>query len=115
MSKNQTIGIKSTWGKAVLLVYPYLLAYYPVFALRNHNIIYVDLSTILRSLIIVTAGTTVIAVITYLFVRDLRKFGIIVSVIITMFFSYGHLYIQIEDSIGNPIQHRYLLGAEMLI
>jgi hypothetical protein len=115
MSKNQTIGIKSTWGKAVLLVYPYLLAYYPVFALRNHNIIYVDLSTILRSLILVTAGTTVIAVITYLFVRNLVKFGIIVSVIIMMFFSYGHLYIQIEDSIGNPIQHRYLLGVEILI
>jgi hypothetical protein len=115
MSNNQTNGIKSAWEKTILLVYPYLLAYYPVFALRNHNIIYVDLSTILRSLIIVTAGTTVIGVITYLFVRNLRKFGIIVSVIITLFFSYGHLYIQIEDSIGNPIQHRYLLGAEILV
>jgi len=42
--------------KAFLGIYPFLLGYYPVFALRNHNIIYVDLPSILRTLLLVTAG-----------------------------------------------------------
>ena len=115
MSTNQTVGIKSLGRKAVLLVYPFLLAYCPIFALRNHNIAYVDLATILRTLILLTAGTAVIGAITYLFVRNLEKSSIIVSLIVILFLSYGHLYNLIGDKSGNPIRHRYLVGAEFLI
>jgi len=115
MSNNQPAGNKPRWQKLILLIYPFLLAYYPVFALRNHNIIYVDLSTILRTLILVTVATAVIWAITYLFIRDLEKSSIIVSLIILFFLTYGHFYIQLEDILGNPIRHLYLAGAGFLI
>ena len=115
MSNNQTAAIKSFWQKVILLIYPFLLAYYPIFALRNHNIIYVDLSTILRTLILVTAATTLIGAIIYLFIRNLEKSSIIVSLIVLLFLTYGHIYIQLGDIFDNPIRHRYLVGAGLLI
>lgn len=115
MSNNQSVGKKSLWYNAVLLIYPFLLAYYPILALRNHNIVYVDLPTILRTLLLVTAGTAVIAAVTYLLVRNLEKSSIIVSLIVILFLSYGHIYNQLENSVGSPIRHRYLAGAGTLI
>ena len=115
MSNNHTVVKNPRWQKLILLIYPFLLAYYPVIALRNHNIIYVDLATILRTLILVTAATMVIGAIIYLFTRDLGKSGIIVSIIILFFLTYGHLYIQLEDVFGKPIRHLYLAGAGFLI
>jgi hypothetical protein len=87
---DESAGKKIFWQKAILLVYPFLLAYYPVLALRNHNIVYVDFSTILRTLIVVTAGTAIITLITFLLVRNLEKSSIIVSVVILLLLSYGH-------------------------
>ncbi len=115
MSNNQTAAKKPPWQKLILLIYPFLLAYYPVFALRNHNISYVDLFTILRTLILVTTATMVIGAIIYLLTRDLDKTSIIVSIIILLFLTYGHLYILLEDIFGNPIRHLYLAGAGFLI
>lgn len=45
------------WRRAIWLVTPFLLAYYPVLALRYHNIDYVNFATILRTLLLATAGT----------------------------------------------------------
>jgi len=115
MSDNPTGSVKSFWYKVLLSVYPFLLAYYPVFALRNHNIVYVDLSTILRTLILVTIGTALIVVITYLLVRDLEKSSIIAALIAILFLSYGHLYILLGEALGSPVHHRFLAGAEGLL
>jgi len=115
MSNNHTVVHRSRWQRLILLIYPFLLAYYPVFALRNHNIIYVDLATILRTLLLVTAATLVISAIIYLITRDLEKSSVIVSLIILFFLTYGHLYIQLEDIFGKPPRHLYLAGAGTLI
>ena len=115
MSNNQSVGKKSFSYNAVLLIYPFLLAYYPIFALRNHNIIYVDISTVLRTLILVTAGTIVIGAVTFLFLRNTEKSSIITSLIIILFLSYGQIYNQLENSTGSPIRHGYLVGANLLV
>ena len=115
MSTNQSVGKKSFLYTAVLLIYPFLLAYYPIFALRNHNIIYVDISTILRSLLLATAGTAILGVVTYLFVRNLEKSSIIVSLIVILFLSYGHIYNQLEIQAGGAVRHRYLVGIGFLV
>lgn len=106
------LGIKH---KVILLVYPFLLAYYPIFALRNHNIEYVDLATVLRSVLLATAGTIILATITYLLVGNLEKSSLIVSAVVILFFSYGHLYALYEQTFGSPIRHRYLAGAQLLV
>jgi hypothetical protein len=115
MSDHPTVVVKSFWYKVLLLVYPFLLAYYPVFALRNHNIVYVDLATILRTLILVTIGTALIAIIAYLLLRNLEKSSIIAALIAILFLSYGHLYILLSDALGSPVHHSYLAGAEGLL
>jgi len=115
MSNNQSAGEKSFLYNAVLLIYPFLLAYYPIFALRNHNIIYVDISAILRSLILVTAGTMIIGAVAFSFLRDTERSSIITSLIILWFLSYGHVYNQLEITAGSPIRHRYLIGASLLL
>lgn len=106
------LGIRQ---KVILLVYPFLLAYYPILALRNHNIEYVDLATVLRSLLLATAGTAIMAVLAYLLVRNLEKSSLIVSLVVMLFFAYGHLYAQYENTFGSPIRHRYLAGAQLLV
>ncbi len=115
MSNNHTVVKNPRWQAIILLIYPFLLAFYPIFALRNHNIIYVDLFTILRTLILVTAATLVIGVILYSFTRDLAKSTIIVSLVIIFFLSYGHFYILLEASFGSPVRHLYLAGTGILV
>ena len=115
MTWRALTGKKSFWEKIVLLVYPYLLAYYPIFALRNYNIDYVDLASILRALILVTCGTLLIQAITLLSLRSLEKSSIIVSLIVISFLSYGHIYNLLEKVFGVPVHHRYLAGAEILL
>ncbi len=115
MSNNQSVGKKLFSYNTVLLIYPFLLAYYPIFALRNHNISYVDFSSILRSLILVTAGTVVIYAVTFFFIRNKEKSSIITSSIVILFLSYGQIYNQLENSAVIPIRHRYLLGASSLV
>jgi hypothetical protein len=111
MSKLPTFVQQLNWRKVALLFYPYLLAYYPIFALRNYNIIYVDFATILRSLILVTAGTALVWALTYPLIRNLEKSSVIVSLIVAFFLSYGHLYILLSDKIGELMHHRYLVVA----
>ena len=115
MSDVQAGTTNSGFRKAFLWIYPFLLGYYPVFALRNHNIIYVDLPSILRTLLLVTAGTTVVWLIAYLFIRHLEKASIIVSLVVLSFLSYGHLYSWLEDVLGTAIRHRYLVGLILLV
>ncbi len=115
MSNDQAASKPSLWHRASQLIYPFLLVYYPILALRAHNIVYVNLPSILRSLLLVTAGTAILIAITHLFVRNLAKTSIIVSLIGMFFLSYGHLYIKIEETLGSPVRHRYLVAASFLI
>ncbi len=102
---------QKTW----LLIYPFLLGWYPVLALRNHNIDYVDLATIIRTLVIVTAGIASVSLISGLAIRNLEKQSVITGVIGILSLSYGHVYIQLGEILGHPIQHRYLAGMYILI
>ncbi|MGW8249954.1 MAG: sulfatase-like hydrolase/transferase, partial [Anaerolineales bacterium] len=115
MSSNPTVEKRPFWYSAILLVYPFSIAYYPIFALRNHNIEYVDFSAILRSLILATAGTLLIGVVAFLISRSLEKSSVIASTFVILFLSYGQIYNQLEAFTGSVIRHRYLLGAELLV
>ena len=101
--------------RALLFLYPFLLAYYPILALRNHNILYVDLATILRSLLLATAGTAALLALTTLLVRSPEKASAITAVTVALFLSYGHLYTQLEQALGEPVRHRYLAAGELAV
>lgn len=114
MSNRTPPEKKSFWKKIIFLIYPYLLAFYPILALRNHNIDYVDFASILRALILVAAGTLLLQLTTLILMHSLEKSSLLVSLVVILFLSYGHLYNQFEATFGFPIQHRYLAGTEIL-
>jgi hypothetical protein len=97
-------------SKILHRIYPFLIAIYPVLALRNFNISYVDLPSIVRTLVIVISVTAVLWLINHTILRDGKTAGIITSLAVMIVLSYGHIYIQIEQLLGQPIRHLALSG-----
>jgi hypothetical protein len=95
--------------KILYIVYPFFIACFPILALRNHNIVYVDLASIVRTLLIVILLTAVIWVVFFLIFRNWAKAGIASGLAMLMILSYGQLHIQSAELLGNPIRHTYLL------
>jgi sulfatase-like protein len=96
--------------KILSYFYPFLIAIYPVLALMNFNSAYVDLASILRSLLIVVVITALVWLVTYVIFRKLQLSGIVTSLVMIIILAYGHVYIQIEKGFGHPIRHTVLAG-----
>lgn len=97
--------------KTLALIYPFLIAIYPVLALRNFNVAYVDLRAILRSLIILLGLTLVIWLIVHAIFRNIKISGILTSLALIITLSYGHIHIQSEKVLGEPIRHLVLASS----
>ncbi len=98
--------------KLIFALYPFLIACYPILALRNHNIIYVDLASIVRTLLLAILLTAVIwSLLHLLLFHDWTRSGIAASLAMVLVFSYGHLHIQSARVFGEPIRHAYLSTA----
>jgi hypothetical protein len=95
--------------KLIFVLYPFLVACYPILALRNHNIIYVDLASIIRTLLIAILLTAIIWFLLHILFRDWTKSGIATSLAMIVIFSYGHIHIQSASVFGEPIRHTYLV------
>ena len=67
--------------KILSYIYPFLIAVYPVLALKNFNSAYVDLASILRSLVIVLLITLIVWLVTYGIFRKQQLSGIITSLV----------------------------------
>lgn len=105
----------STIKKTLSNIYPFLLAGYPILALRSQNLIYVNFTSIVRSLLLSFLITAVLFLFLKLITRDWDKAGLITTLIITLLFSYGHLYTQFEESFNGLIRHRHLVIIYFLI
>ncbi len=89
-------------------LYPFLFAVYPIMALRNINITYVSLASVVRPVLLSLLVTGILWGILRLVVKNQNKAGIITTLIVVSFFSYGHLHITSEKIFGTLIRHRYL-------
>lgn len=96
--------------KILSYLYPFLIAIYPVLALMNFNSAYVDLASILRSLIIVVIVTVLAWLAVYGIFRRHQLSGIITCLVMIIVLAYGHVYIQIEKGLGHPLRHTVLAG-----
>lgn len=101
--------------KKIIKGYPFLIALYPIFALRNFNIIYVSINSLIRSIVLAAAGTGILLTVLYLILKNGAKARLITSLALILFFSYGHIYIAIEDHFGQAISHRYLILLAILL
>ena len=94
--------------------YPLLFAAFPVLALLGTNIHEVNPGVALRSLIIAIAGALVILLIARLVMGSWSKAALVATLLLLLFFSYGHLYSWLKGLGGIGFQlarHRYLLPA----
>jgi len=90
-------------------LFPFLFAAYPIFALSSNNLIYVQYSSFIRSLLIVEAVTLLLYAICTLITRDMSKAGLLTTALLLAFFSYGQLYLVINSHFPDLIRHRYLI------
>jgi hypothetical protein len=90
-------------------LHPFFFALYPIVELRNYNITYVDTAALLRPILLALVSTSVVWIVLRLVTREWKKSGIITTLVMIVFFSYGHVFIQIESLTGEMIRHRYLV------
>lgn len=95
--------------KILSYLHPFLFALYPIFELRNSNITYVDSASLVRPIVLSILLTALIWAVLRLLVRDWQKSGIITTLVVISFFTYGHVFLEIESVFGTLIRHRYLI------
>ena len=101
--------------KISLFIYPFLFAVYPILALVVHNIIYIDPGSIVRSLVIAILCTGLIWVLLKLVFKDWDRAGVVTVWALILFFSYGHVYIQLQSLLGEAVRHRFLAGVYLVL
>ncbi len=90
-------------------LHPFLFALYPIFELRNFNIAYVDSAALARPILLSLLCAAWIWIVLRLFTKEWQKSGIVTTLIVIVFFSYGHVYLEVQSAFGEAVRHRYLL------
>ena len=86
---------KQSWLKRFPL-HPFLFAIYPILALLNINIAEVDMGSGVRPLLLSLLVAGLLMLISYLLFRDLRRAALLATLLLILFYSYGHLYILLK-------------------
>ncbi len=99
-------------------LHPLLVAAYPSLALLAANLTEVNPQVVWRPLAVSVAVAAGLLFLLRLVLRDGQRAGLMVTLLMVLFFSYGHLYTLLEDvSVGGVLlfRHRTLLIAWTLI
>ncbi len=94
-------------------IHPFLIALFPVLTLWASNVNYIAPDKVLRSFgVVIVLSVVLLAVLRWL-TRSWLKAGVITSITLLIFFTYGHLYSALADlpSLLILARHRYLLPA----
>jgi hypothetical protein len=92
--------------------YTLLVAIYSPMALIAYNVGQVQFSAVLRAMLVILVPVFILTSLVVLLVRDPHKAGLIISLALILFFSYGHVYDLIaKTDIGGLLigRHRYLV------
>lgn len=104
--------------RANFVLFPFLFGLYPVLALIAHNASEMDFSTGYRAIFFSLLFTLVLFSVSYAVIRDPVKSGLLVSVLILLFYSYGHINLLARDwSLGGFFlgRHRVLIPLYMIL
>ena len=94
------------------IFYPFLFAIFPIIYLYSINFVETPLFDVILPILISLSGTFVLLIITRLILKTWIKAGLVISLLLILSFSYGHLYELINTSIMNEFEigrHRYLM------
>jgi len=104
--------------KKPLVLHPFLFALFPILFLFSRNMEQMSFSQVWMSMIVILGSTFVAFALVALILKDRNKAGVIVSLFLVLFFSYGHVYDALwGESQGEPLLggHPLLLGASAVI
>jgi hypothetical protein len=96
-------------------LYPFAFAAYPVLALLAVNIKEVEASVVVRPLVVALIAATVVFLLLKVSVKDTFKAALITSLLLMLFFSYGHVYDYLKQVAVALARHRYLMTIYSLI
>ena len=82
--------------KKSFVIHPFLVAIFPILFLASHNVEQISFSETLLPSAIVSVFTLLLLLLSGLILRDNQKAGILVSVFLLLFFSYGHVHAMIQ-------------------
>jgi hypothetical protein len=88
-----------------IVIYPFLIAVYPLIALLAVNIDQVEGAEVIRPLMVAFLLTLILLLAFMLIFRNWHKAGLGTSLILVLFFSYGHVY--------NLLSHQLVAGVEI--
>ena len=95
-----------------LPIHPFLFAIYPVLALLTFNISEVDSSSGYRPMLVSLLAAGLLILGSYWMLRDWRQAAFVSTIILILFYSYGHVYILLKGVNINGLylfRHRTLL------
>jgi len=106
--------------KKPLIIHPFLFAIFPIFFLCAHNIGQVSFSSTLFPSAVMLGLALLLLLLSYLVFRDSKKAGVVVSIFLVLFFSYGHVFEVLPDWLKggfgtNPHTYLVLLWYAALI
>lgn len=95
-----------------LPLYPFLFVAYPIVAFVGNNVNEVEAYLLWRPLLVSLAATAILFPLLYVFLRNWDRAALLLTVVIFLFFTYGHIYlflktVELSDFIAG--RHRYLL------
>ncbi len=100
------------------VIHPFLFAIYPVIALLAHNIEEIKVVVSIRALVIALLIATGMFISLSLMVKSRLKAGLITTLTMVLFFSYGHIYTYLETHPSLAVnlgRHRLLAPIWLLI
>lgn len=101
-----------------LVIHPFLVAAYPILALLSHNVEEIGMGDALRSLIAAQVAAAILLTLTRLIFKDWRKAGLVTSITLIFFFSYGHIYAAIKGINATALmlgRHRLLVPLFIIL
>lgn len=78
--------------KKLIVIHPFLFAIFPVVFLYDRGMSYVSFSDIIMPAGVILLFTLLVLGVFFLVFRNIRKTGILVSVFMILFFTYGHIH-----------------------
>ena len=90
------------------IFHPFAFAAYPVIALLVANIKEVDLNVALRPLVLSLVLGGILFLLMRLLIKDNQKAALVTTLLLILFFSYGHAYDFLKEANQSLARHRYL-------
>ena len=112
------LGLKENFLRKFSLMHPVFFASFPVLAFLSQNIQQIPFSQANRSLVFSILGALLLILLFRVVFRDWYKGAALASIILILFFSYGHVYMMLKETRIAGIligRHRFLLPLFVLL